>query len=141
MKNLILGITVLASTLSFGSVQDVASLNILCQSDLDAVCMEIKGKDSYALSHSCFVETFEKDGSVGDYLMRSLEDFYNLIDPMCNDQQGCDQPDLSTGKISKKYNVFWLDDSERGYYSLETIETSMKFFDVQVEVLETVECE
>tara|TARA_Y100001936_G_C15950587_1_gene599939 strand:- start:320 stop:745 length:426 start_codon:yes stop_codon:yes gene_type:complete len=141
MKNFILGITVLASTLSFGSVQDVASLDILCQSDLDAVCMDVKGKDSYALSHSCVVETFKKDGSVGDYLMRSLADVYNLLDPMCNDQQGCEQPDQSTGKLSKKYKAFWLDDSEKGYYFEETIETSMKFTDVQVEVLETVECE
>jgi len=142
MKKLLIGLTLLASMSSFANqdTQNISELNILCQSDLDAVCMDIKNKNSYAVSHSCIVERIARDGSLGDYLDRGLSRIYNAIDPMCNDQQGCEQPDQSIGNFSKEYSVFRINSSEKGYYSAKTRRASMKFTDVEVEIIESIEC-
>lgn len=141
MKKLILGMTVIMTSLSYGIEQNIAELNILCQSDLDAVCMSIKGKDSYAQSHTCATDTIEKDGNLSDYVSVGVDELFNLLDPSCYGQQSCTYYHLEEGYSSKVYKQYWLDDSEKGYSSSEVIRGSLKFRDVKNNVLKTIECE
>jgi hypothetical protein len=145
MKKLIALISILSSLSSIASEEmKIDHLNILSSSDVDAVCISLKGAESYAISHEFEFDTLEDEVSPWEYIGKKVSDsaqyIYNALDPMCNNQQACNQRSQIQGKTSNVYSKYDLNEAGSSFVVEYIKQYAPKYSSSETEIISVIEC-